>query len=288
MERISLSWRRIAGCLLLFAAAAEAQDNRRILAVTASSGDYIVAAGGTLAARVRDGWRVTVVQFGNDEKYSSGSTPAHTRLANINEGKARTKLLGITDLVHMDHKSGELGYLSSTEMRNQLFALIRHVKPRVLFIPDPYVHYQDDQDIYWVGKMAEEAWGYSNGAMFGNELERAGLAPHGAPIVYYYAPARPYRKGEGGAGLARFVAEDIAETLEHKLGALDLLRNRGRTMASQAAARMGMQTILDDLWVTRFVREYAVELAETIGAKHGFRYGEEFNHVDVPGAASSR
>jgi LmbE family N-acetylglucosaminyl deacetylase len=267
---------------------ANAQDNRRILVVTASSGDYIVAAGGTLAARVRDGWRVTVAQFGNDEKVSLGASHAQTRLANVNEGKVAAKLLGITDLVNMDHKSGELAYISSTEMRSQLFALIRHVKPRVLFIPDPYVHYQDDQDLYWVGKMAEEAWGYSNGAMFGNELERAGLKPHGAPIVYYYAASRPYRKGEGGTGVARFVAEDISATLEHKLGALELLRTRARTMASHAAVRLGMQKILDDAWASRFIREYATEMAEVVGAKHGFRYGEEFNHVDVPGGVSSR
>src|SRR5688572_4226085 len=101
-----------------------AQDNRRILVVTASSGDYIVAAGGTLAKRVRDGWRVTVAQFGNDEKFSLGATQAQTRLANVTEGKAAAKLLGITDLVYMDHKSGEIGYVSSTEMRSQLFALI--------------------------------------------------------------------------------------------------------------------------------------------------------------------
>ena len=70
-----------------------AQDNRRILVVTASSGDYIVAAGGTLAKRVRDGWRVTVAQFGNDEKFSLGATQAQTRLANVTEGKAAAKLL---------------------------------------------------------------------------------------------------------------------------------------------------------------------------------------------------
>ena len=265
-----------------------AQDNRRILVVTASSGDYIVAAGGTLAKRVRDGWRVTVAQFGNDEKFSLGATQAQTRLANVTEGKAAAKLLGITDLVYMDHKSGELGYVSSTEMRSQLFALIRHLRPRVLFIPDPYVHYQEDRDLYWVGKMAEEAWGYSGGAMFGNELAAAGLKAYGAPIVYYYAATRPYRKGEGGVGLAKFVAEDIGETLEHKLGALDLMPSRARVAASQAAARLGLQKILDDLWVRRFVREYATELAETVGAKHGFQYGEEFNHVDVPGGVSSR
>jgi hypothetical protein len=36
--------------------------------------------------------------------------------------------------------------------------------------------------------------------------------------------------------------------------------------------------------VASLIRAYAEELAETIGAKHGFRYGEEFNyHGPAPG-----
>src|SRR5258708_5415400 len=162
----------------LLGLSAFAQTDRRILVVTASSGDYIQGAGGTLARFIRDGWRVDVAQLGNDEKVSHGLTPAQTRLANIQEGKAAAKLLGVKDVILMDLKSGELDQASSTEMRNQLFALIRGIRPQIIFIPDPYIHYQEDHDIRRIGFMAEEAWGYSGGSTFANELTRMGLKPY--------------------------------------------------------------------------------------------------------------
>jgi LmbE family N-acetylglucosaminyl deacetylase len=258
---------------------------------TAGSGDYLIAAGGTLAAFIREGWTVWVAQFGNDEKRSSGLSPAQTRLANVEEGKAAAKLLGVAGAVSMDHKSGELGYTSSTEMRQQMFGLIRYHKPRILFIPDPYVYFRTDDDQRWVGKMAEEAWGYSGGAMFANDLERMGFPPYGAPEIYYYALGRPYRPGEGGDGRAKFVARDISATLEQKITAAELLLTRNRLYAFEVAKRLN-RAPGDDADAVRLAREYLTELAETIGRKHGFRYGEEFNHVgageEIPAHALER
>ncbi|HWB96596.1 MAG TPA: hypothetical protein VG672_07840, partial [Bryobacteraceae bacterium] len=155
------------------------------------------------------------------------------------------------------HKSGELGYLSSTELREEIFGLIRYFRPRAIFFPDPYLHYDPNRDHFYVGKMVEEAWGYSGGGTFAPELERMGLKPYGAPEVYYYAIGRPYRAGEGGDGAARFRPVDITATLDRKLQALALLKTSPETLS----------------------RDRLVALAEAVGKKHGFRYGEEFNHV---------
>jgi LmbE family N-acetylglucosaminyl deacetylase len=260
-----------------------AQSDRRILVVSATSGDYIFGAGGTLANYIREGWRVDVAVFGNEEKMSLGLNQAQTRLANVQEGKAAAKLLGVRDVIYMDHKSGELGQVSATEMRSQLFGLIRGIKPRIIFIPDPYVHYLQDSDREWVGRMAEEAWGYSGGGTFGNELARMGLTPYGVPEVFYYSANRPYRTGEGGsAAQARFVNRDIAETLELKINAAELLSTRNRTWVSM------QRGLVDDATVRRYVREFLSEMAETVGRKHSLRHAEEFNHVGPPGETRSR
>jgi LmbE family N-acetylglucosaminyl deacetylase len=264
--------------ILLLAIAAPlcvAQGSREILVVTAGSADYILAAGGTLASFIQKGYTVDVAQFGNDEKLSSGLTPAQTRLANIEEARQAAKLLGVHDTVYMAHKSGETGQIASTEMRSQLFALIRRLRPQMIFIPDPYVHYQLDHDQFYVGKMAEEAWGYSGGSTFANELERMGFRPYSAPEVYYYAE-RPHRSGEGGEGNASFLVVDIGSTIDLKCMAIELLLTHNRFRAVQAKLRA-----LDDLSVKNMARSYAEELAETIGKKHGLRYAEEFNYVNM-------
>jgi LmbE family N-acetylglucosaminyl deacetylase len=255
--------------------------------VTAGSADYIWAAGGTLASFIQQGYIVDVAQFGNDEKLSGGLTPAQTRLANIEEARQAAKLLGVHDTVYMAHKSGETGQVASTEMRSQLFALIRGLKPRMIFIPDPYIHYQQDRDWLYVGKMAEEAWGYSGGSTFANELERLGLRPYGAPEVYYYA-ARPYRRDEGGEGNAKLLTVDIDSTIDLKCMAIELLLTRNRLQASQTELRLekagrgtALPSPLDDQTVRNLAHSYAEELAATIGKKHGLRYAEEFNYVNM-------
>lgn len=262
--------------------------DRNLLVVTASGGDYLVACGGTLASYARQGYKVYVAQFGNDEKVSLGLGQAQTRLSNISEAKEAAHAIGVTDMIFLDHKSGELAYTSSTEMRHQLFGLIRYIKPRILFIPDPYVHYQEDRDVFWIGKMAEDAWGYSGGGMFGNDLTRYGLTPYGAPDVFYYAPARPYRPGEGGDGRSKFVARDVSSTLDQKLIAVELMHTRNRFYAETVRQKLPGALpggLADDLDAARLMRAYVTELAETIGSKHGFRFGEEFNHVGGAGEA---
>ncbi len=276
-------------CFLLPASlfpAASADHPGKILVVTATSEDYLLGAGGTLAKLVLEGYEVHVAQFGNDEKKSAGLTPAETRWANVEEGKAAAELLGITRLVYMGHKSGEIGYVSSTEMRKQLFGLIRYLKPRKIFIPDAYVHYQSDWDVYFVGRMAEEAWGYSGGAMFGPELARMGLAPYGVPEVYFYPVGRPYRAGEGGEKNARFLAIDISDMLEAKMTAVAMLRSRNRSYALQVASRLeqaGRKSeelrTLDDGVVKNLAKSRVEELAAVIGQNHGLGHAEEFNYV---------
>jgi LmbE family N-acetylglucosaminyl deacetylase len=272
--------------LLLAALPATAEPGGRILVVTSNGAGWMVGAGGTLAQHVLDGYEVTVAQFGNDEKESAGLNQAETRWANVQEAKAAAEYLGVLDWVRMDFKSGETGHVSQTEMRKQLFALIRWLKPVKLFIPDPYVHYHGDWDNYFVGRMAEEAWGYSGGSTFGTELERIGLAPYSAPEVYYYAAGRPYRPREGGEGAARLEAVDISSHMDAKLYALAMLRTRNQQTARATRIRLdnagrSVEALppLDEKGIQSLVQAGARELATEIGAKHGLGYAEEFNYV---------
>lgn len=278
--------RRLLLISLLAALPAAAQSAGRILVVTSDGEEWMLGAGGTLAQLVLDGYAVTVAQFGNDEKVSAGLSQPETRWANVQEAKAAAEFLGVDDWVWMDHKSGEMGYVSATEMRKQLFALIRHLEPAKLFIPDPYVHYQTDWDHQIVGRMAEEAWGYSGGGAFGPELERLGLEPYRAPEVYYYAAGRPYRPREGGEAAARLEAVDITPLMDAKLTALAMLRTRNQQTARATRIRLegagrpvDALPAFDERAIQDLVKAKAAELAAATGAKHGFAYGEEFNYV---------
>ncbi len=270
---------------LLLALALPAQEKGSVLVLTASGRDYLFGAGGTLAKMIDQGRPVYVLQFGNDEKDSVDLGPAETRIANNAEAEKAGKILGVKEVLNMGHKSGELGYISSSEMRNQVMTMVRSYKPEILFFPDWYMHYLDDQDIYRLGRMGEES-PYGGGNYFLQEMTYIGLKGYAARFYYFYSPYRPYRPGEGGAGRASFKSVDITPTFERKVKAILEMKTSNHRYAIQTKERLelaGRPTRLlnpfNDAAVQNLARAYLEELAETIGRKHGHRYAEEFNHL---------
>jgi LmbE family N-acetylglucosaminyl deacetylase len=282
-ETRRLLWCVFSALWLLFAASPAAAE-KNVLVVTAGAGDYLMAAGGTLALLIDQGYAVYVVEFGNDEKNSVGLSPAETRLANNAEGERAARMLGIKEVLNLNHKSGELSQVSSNEMRNQLFALVRFYKPQIIFHPDPWIHYEPDWDQFWVARMGEE-YSYGSGKYFLAELTRMGFPGVGVPETYYYAANRPYRPGEGGHNGAKFKPVDITATFNRKAAALEELETANHRYAVQVKQRLELAgkpsrllAEINEATTRALVRAYAAELAETIGKKHGFRYGEEFNY----------
>ena len=256
-----------------------------VLVITASPRDYLMGAGGTLAKMIDEGRPVYVIQFGNDEKDSAGLEPAATRLANNEEGERAAKTLGVKELMILGHKSGELGYISSSEMRNQVMLAMRVYRPTIMFFPDWYVHYVEDRDVYHVGHMAEEA-PYGGGRYFLQEMTYIGLGGYAPREYYFYSPYRPYRPGEGGEGQATMAHLDVSSTIDRKLRSILELKTSNRRYALdtkhrlEAAGRPSPRLVhVDEKSTSDLVHAYVLELAETIGQKHGFRYGEEFNHL---------
>ena len=281
--------KRLLPATLLFSWTLFAQAPKSVLVITSTPGDYLMAAGGTLALMIDQGYTVNVVQIGNDEKNSVGMSPADTRIANKREGSNAARMLGVKEVFILEHKSGELGQVSINEIRNQIFGLVRTYKPRIIFHPDAWVHYQPDWDHYFTGRAAEE-FSYGSGEYVGHEFTKMGLAPAGASEVYYYAVNRPYRPGEGGHGGAAFRPVDITKSFERKVAVLQKLETANRRYAMQVKQRLELAGMPSRLLreinrgtMNGLMRAYVEELAETIGKKHNFSYGEEFNYYG-PGA----
>jgi len=281
---------RLALLLLCGAAAIAQQPVRNIVVITAGGGDYLKGAGGTLAKFIGEGYKVYVIQAGNDEKYSIGLGPAQTRLANNADSERAAKTLGVAEVINLNNKTGELSQLSSNELRNQMSTLIRFFKPQKLFIPDPFIHYEPEWDQFWTGRAAEET-NYTNSAAFLAELVRVGVGGHGVPETYYYSAHRPYRPGEGGHNGARLEAVDTTKTFDRKVEACLQLRTSNRTNAEHVRQRLEAMNRpspllldLNDDAINGLARDWLEELASAIGSKHGFARAEEFNyHGYAPG-----
>ncbi len=274
--------------LLLFVSTLAAQRSKNIIVITAGSGDYLFACGGTLANFIDEGYNVYVLQAANDEKDSVALGPAETRLANVEEAEKAARMLGVREILNINDKSGELSHSSSNEMRNHYSIMIRYWKPEKLFLPDPYVHYEPDWDQFFTARAAEET-SYSNAGYFLPEATRAGLRGHGPRETYYYTTYRPYRPGEGGHRAAKFMPVDITKTFNRKVAAIQALRNRNHRYAVHTKARLAMagkpSSLLNEITepsTRALIRAYVEELSSAVGAKHGFKYGEEFNYHGRP------
>jgi LmbE family N-acetylglucosaminyl deacetylase len=282
--------RNICVSLLLSLLLSWAVAGQTAVVVTAGGVDYVRATGGTVAKLIDEGYKVYVLQVGTDEKNSVGLGPAESRLASEGDAARAAKALGVTEVFSLNHKSGELGQVSSNELRNQMTVLIRTWRPQKLFFPDPYVHYVAEWDQFFTGRAAEET-NYSNSGSFLYEFARAGVKGYGVPETYYYAVGRPYRPGEGGHNGARMEAVDVTKWMARKRAALAEFKTANRAYAEQTRTRLEMagRPLGELREVTeRTAAELAVawvdELGSAVGAKYGYSFGEEFNyHGTAPG-----
>lgn len=263
------------GLVLLSSLCAHAQTPGPVLVITPSMRDAVFGAGGTLAKMADEGRPVYIAVFGNEEKESVDLDAAATRLAANAEGERAAKIIGAREVINLGHKSGELAMLSSSELRNQVMTLTRLYQPEILFFPDWYVHYQDDNDIYRVGRMAEES-PYGGSSLFLQEMSYLGKRGFAARQYYFFVPYRPYRAREGGEGGGAVMKQvDIAPVMARKLEAILACTTANERWAADVRRRSGRT----GLATPDLVRAFAEELAAAVGTRHGLRFAEEFNHL---------
>ena len=101
---------------LLFAVPLCAQ----ILIVTPHADDYLLSAGGTVAAMIQNGAKGFVVRVTNDEKDAFGITPEEGALRSRAESEEAARVLGVSEAVSLGYRSGELAGVSQTELRDRI------------------------------------------------------------------------------------------------------------------------------------------------------------------------
>ena len=126
---------------LLAAVAPLSFGQKTVLVITADQGDYVLAAGGTVAGLITQGATARLVRAGNDEKDSWDLSPEETARRAREESEQAAGVLGIKEVISLGYRSGELAGVSPTELRDRLMFYIRLWKPDVVFLPNPYAHY---------------------------------------------------------------------------------------------------------------------------------------------------
>lgn len=298
LQKICAAETRIttAACLLtLLAASAFAQapthPKRVILVITADAGDYILSAGGTIAAMAAEGATAYLIRTTNDEKDSWDLSPEETARRYSDESEQAARILGIQEVISLGYRAGELGGVSHTELRDRILFYIRHYKPTVLFLPNPYAEYVEVLDRFYTGKAAEDAQRVAALENFQPPFSVVGLGPHFVPELYYYAqPADPRRREPEST--ATFVPQpkalDISRTFEKKLRAAQALFTANQSMAMRIKERLEstnrrlplLETVNRET-VNQLVEINVRKLAEIAARDTSYKLAEEFHYAGV-------
>lgn len=268
-----------------------ALGQKTVLVITSDQSDYLLAAGGAIAAMVDRGATANLVRVTNDEKDSWDLSPEETARRAREESEQAARILGIKEVVALGYRAGELGGVSPTELRDRLVFYIRLYKPDVVFLPNPYTHYDEALDRFYSGQAAEEACRAAALENFQPPFAVAGLKTHITPELYYYAqPFDPRRREPEGppAFVPQPKAVDITAVIEKKLRAAQALKTANRSMAmrirqrlDETGRRLPLLDAVNDESINKLVEINVRKLGEIGAEGKSFHYGEEFHYAGL-------
>lgn len=277
-------------CLLLACWPAAAQK-KVVLVVTADAEDYLLAAGGTIAAMVAGGAEAYVLRVTNDEKSAWNLTPEEAAVRIRAESESAASILGVKEVVSMGYRAAELADVPFTTLRDRLIVYIRHYRPAVLLVPNPYTEYERVLDRHYTGRAAEDAW---RAASLDNHVPpfgALGLQPHVTPELYYYSqPVDPRRREPEST--STFVPEpkilDISGSFSKKLKAIQALKTLNYAAAMRLKARLTstgrrlpLLDVVDETSVNRLAEQNVLGLSKIAASGSSYSMAEEFRYAGL-------
>jgi len=170
--------------------------HKTVLVFTPHPDDDVFGAGGTIALLNRNGNKVYIAIYTNDDKGSYDPDMTSQRLAGIrkmeeeiSEGQLGT---GKENIMWLGYDDGMLEYAPQPKLVEEATAIIRRIRPDVLLSVDPGEWYErwhkTDHRMAAFNTIdavrAAEFWLY-----FPNQRLQRGLQPYKVPEMYFFYPA---------------------------------------------------------------------------------------------------
>jgi LmbE family N-acetylglucosaminyl deacetylase len=270
---------------------ATAQDAKKpvVLVVSADTDNFVLSAAGAIADMVDRGAVAYWIRVTNDDKNAWELAPEEAGSRTLAESEQAAKILGLKELVSMGYRAAELADVPFTTLRDRLMVYIRHYRPTVMFIPNPYTEYDRVLDRYYTGRAAEDAWRAASLDNYLPPFSAAGLKPHLTPELYYYAqPVDPKRRDPEST--ATFVPQpktvDISRVFDKKLKAAQALKTinqsnamRLKTRLASSGRRLPLLDVVNESSINALVEQNVRGLAKIAAADSSYAQAEEFRYA---------
>lgn len=250
-----------------------------VLLFTAHADDAEFFAGGTIARFVAEGREVYEVITTNNER-GSFELDRETLVSDSRDKEARAaaKVLGKKEIFFLEYPDGFLADYPINEIREKFMRFIRRLKPHTIMTFDPWAPFEPHPDHCIVARAAVEAAGFAHMPLFHPEHRDEGLAPHLVTEYYYFA--------KSSERVDKIV--DITDYIDKKIDALCAHDSQMKLTIDDMKMTLAAAGVQPDTLVAldrdnyRPVLEiYIKQWAESVGAKGGCQYGEEFRHEMV-------
>jgi LmbE family N-acetylglucosaminyl deacetylase len=225
---------------------------QRVLVVTPHPDDAEIWCGGTVARWIKEGAEVHYVLCTDGGKGTDRAdiTSQELKAAREKEQLNAARILGVKDVVMLDHPDGELE--DTSDFRKEIVRQVRLVRPEVVLCTEPYrMNLAWHRDHRIVGQVTLDAvFPYARDHLHFVDLwKNEGLEPHKAGTILFWGTERP----------DTYI--DIANTLDLKIAAVKAHR-------SQMAYRSEREII-----------DFVKERARDAGSQNGYQYAEAFRKV---------
>lgn len=183
----------IAGDAALAQERIETWRGKTVLVFTPHPDDELFGAGGTLALLARNGNRIIVVIYTNDNKGSFDLEMTSERLARIRKAEEEAALgaLGIPkeNIIWLGYPDGELEYAEPKNLCGQATKLIRQYRPDLLMSVDPgewYDRWHKSDHRMAAFNTADAVRAAEFHLYYPDHLLVDGLKPYAVPLMLFY------------------------------------------------------------------------------------------------------
>ena len=164
---------------------------QRVLTVGAHPDDAEFGAGATLARWAASGTHITFVVLTDGSKGTWDQAIPRERLIEIRaaEQQQAADMLGVADVVHLEHPDGELEY--TMELRAEICWHIRHTRPEIVLGHDPWRRYLLHPDHRAAGWAAIDGVVAARDHLFFPEQLTCGITHHRPDTILLWTADEP-------------------------------------------------------------------------------------------------
>ena len=244
------------------------------MAIGAHADDITIWAGGTLKQFSNEGSKLICVRITDDYADCVGISPEEAIRLNRIEAENAYKILGASEIIHLDYPTDTLAGVDYLELRGKLIYLMRKYKPNIVFSFDMNGNSEENMDHIITARAVNEASWQGAVENFHPEHLKEGLEIHMVGQRYLFArnpTVINYRV-------------DITKTFQDKIKAIcthkTVLKNlffQQKLLAQANNLHVGI--LEEDLSDETRVKLWQRAVHSKIGKEIGVKFAEEFNRI---------